>query len=141
LEAAVRELRAAGHQVLLMQPIPKPWKIHNGEISPTFDPERCTTLGVLRGRCPRAVVTTLDDQNGLQAAARWSISTAATRAGAGVLDLRPFLCGGATCSTMRDGRLVYRDAGHLTARESRALAPAFVSALRATRRARISKHG
>jgi peptidoglycan/LPS O-acetylase OafA/YrhL len=59
--------------------------------------------------------------------------------GVGLLDLTGRLCAGNYCSVVQGGRMVYRDAGHLTAGFAERLAPVLDSALTAlTGQARMS---
>jgi peptidoglycan/LPS O-acetylase OafA/YrhL len=55
--------------------------------------------------------------------------TAASLAGATLVDLTPWVCPWATCPVVLDGMIVYRDTHHLTATFAASLAPAFKAAL------------
>jgi peptidoglycan/LPS O-acetylase OafA/YrhL len=134
IESIAGRLRGAGQQVLLMQPVPKAWAVRNGTTESLFDPERCTTFAVLRGRCPKPVALPREYEDRLQAAARRSISTAAARTGSTVLDLRAYFCPGGTCSNYRGSLILYRDAGHLTVATSSGLAKTFANRIREMRR-------
>jgi peptidoglycan/LPS O-acetylase OafA/YrhL len=130
LRSVVGRLERAGQQVLLMQPIPKPRRVEKDRIRVLFDPERCSTLAVLRGRCPAPVETPRAYEDRVQADPRATISRVAAATGASVLDLRDYFCSATTCSTHHGKLLLYRDGGHITVRTSEALAPTFADTIR-----------
>ena len=122
LTATLTSLRESGHQVVVVQTVPT-----YRNPPPVWDPRACTPLAILDGSCSRDVPTDFVDD--LQRPSRNAIEKAAESAGASVLDLREWFCTAETCSTEKDGALVYRDAIHITVDASRSLAAEFARAV------------
>jgi peptidoglycan/LPS O-acetylase OafA/YrhL len=130
LRSVVEQLKRAGQAVLLVQPIPKPQRVHDGRIEVLFDPSRCSTWAVVQGHCPQPVNTPESYADRIQADPLTTIRRVATQTGAKVLDIRGRFCPHHTCSTHRGQLLLYRDGGHITVRTSQTLAPTFAVAMR-----------
>jgi len=130
LRSIVSRLRAAGHDVLLMQPLPKPWRIHGDEVDVLFDPSKCSTLSVLRSGCPKRVETSRAYEDRFQADPRSTITRVAASTGAHVVDLRDHFCSATVCSTHRGSLPLYRDGGHISVTTSDELAPTFANVIR-----------
>jgi peptidoglycan/LPS O-acetylase OafA/YrhL len=121
LSATVRQLRHAGHQVIVVQTIP------TYKVPTPFDPRTCSLLSILRHACFRnESVASID---ALQGSSRRAIQEIARETGASVLDLRSWFCSQRDCSTKKAGINLYRDPTHLTVPASRSLAPAFAQAI------------
>lgn len=121
LASAASRLREAGHQVVVLEPIPQ---------FPTWSPLRCSLAESLTGTsgCGQAVPrTTMESE---QALAINTVSSAASTAGAQVLNIRDSLCTPTTCSTNDGDIWRYRDMFHISVNQSEALAPHLVEALR-----------
>jgi peptidoglycan/LPS O-acetylase OafA/YrhL len=129
LASIVSRLQKTGQEVLLLQPIPKPWRIDRGTIKPLYYPHHCTTISVLWVGCPKPVRLTRTYMDRLQADPRVTIRRVAAATGAKVLDFRAFFCPRNICSTHQGDGVLYRDDGHITVRTSTALAPAFARAI------------
>ena len=66
---------------------------------------------------------------GLQAESRAAVSQVAAQTGAGLLDLRPFLCTDGECSTRRGQMALYGDPAHISVDAGIALIPEFRAAV------------
>jgi hypothetical protein len=130
LRTAVGGLRRAGQAVLLMQPVPKLERLDGDVLRVPYDPEHCTTISVIRGTCPRPLLTPRAYADRIQAQPRRTIRQVAAVTGAHVLDLRSFFCSRGICSSHHDGIPLYRDGGHITVRTSSELAGRFAEAMR-----------
>lgn len=123
LEGPVRALNEMGHDVLLAQAppsfrYPEPgWSMH-----------RCSVWTVLRGECVTQLP--LETVDGVQGATRRAIQQVADRTGAGVFDLRDYLCDEENCFSQNGStRYMYQDDLHLSVVASEKLAPEFVRAI------------
>ena len=112
LTDTIQAVRASGHQVVVVQDVP---------FMVAGDPRLCTIWSLTSEECGyerlRAEVETED-----------SITRAVHAEVAGafevpVIDLLDSFCDSQTCYTERDGRILYRDADHITVEASRWLTP------------------
>jgi hypothetical protein len=87
----------------------------------------CTVLDFSEGGC----VTTAPEEffRALQAESREAVSRVAQQTGAGLLDLRPFLCTEGECSTRRGPVALYVDPAHISVEAGIALTPEFRAAV------------
>jgi hypothetical protein len=103
LRATVGRLTHARIPVVLVEPVP----------SLPLPPEGCAVVRVLLGDCgvgvPRAKV-----ERDLAVAVRAERAVAAAERGASRISFAGAICGPATCSSIRDGLLLYRDGDHLS---------------------------
>jgi len=90
-----RTIRDEGHKLLLVQPVPKYVTRDNKFL---FDPDQCTIISVLAGRCPQRISVSVAFEDSRQAVARTAIATAAKASGSDLLDLRPAFCFRGRCS-------------------------------------------
>lgn len=123
LESTIRALQGAGHEVFVVQSIPR-W---TG--SDDWSPAECTWLSVRfgLGSCEKRMrIETVEQRQG---AVRAAVDQAAQFTGAEVLDPRDSLCSDEWCSTHADGVTVYRDASHISVAKSEAMARDFCGAL------------
>jgi len=120
LELKVKKIQSYGHRVILLLPVPKFVSIENKVL---FDPKQCNFVSILDGNCPFPVTLSLEHQDKLQYLARQSLSNAAKSTGSKIIDLRSFLCDEKFCNIMKDGELLYRDAGHISVQTSNILGP------------------
>ena len=126
LQEAVRLLVQAGHQVILVQPLPR------FEVAPySWSPGECTGDDVVKGRCKVEMPVTLVDE--LQGDLRAGLERVAAEEGAYVLDLRHLVCPDATCSTASQDGFLYMDPWHISVATSEALIPDFTQAIQATK--------
>lgn len=125
LTPVLQELRGAGHQVLLVHPVPHFWNPGYQ----TWFPVECPNViaAADAATCGRRV--TLDSVIVDQASAYQAEAEAAAATGSATLDLRPELCASDSCSTNNGDQWAYRDGNHITVDESAALAPIFTKAL------------
>jgi len=103
LAEAVERITAAGHEVLIVQPIPRfGW-----------DPLECSLATILEQACAGSVA--LGDIEEAQREA-WEITQrVADDAGVVVLDLTTVICPAGVCSTVTaDGIVLYRDPDHIS---------------------------
>ena len=128
--ATLRELQSYGHKVVVVQTLP-----HFGEVDPwmhdtyQWDPAQCT-FGV-GASVPCLEDMPLSHADRVQEASRAVIAATAETLGVKLVDLRNEVCPSGTCSTWRDGRLIYRDAAHISVVESQSLADAWLPVLKA----------
>lgn len=119
----VERLESHGHQVLLVQTIPR-WSQ-----SDTWRTDGCNVFRILADRCDQSMAVASAEAR--QGAARTIYQDTATRTRAGLLDLWPVLCPLNVCRTLGPGYpLYYRDGIHLSVLESQSLAGVFANALR-----------
>lgn len=117
LASTVRRLQDAGHEVAILQTVPR-W---TGEHA--WDPAACTAWATLRGQCSAEMP--LADALVGQGPVRGVVDSVAAATGAGVVDLWETLCSADRCRTSDGDTFRYRDAGHLTVSQSELLAPVF----------------
>lgn len=124
----INQIKNDGHQVILLQPVPK-FIGNNNEV--LFDHAKCNTISILYEICPKKISIELKYAQALQRAAREAISKAALLTDSSLIDLQAFFCPQTICSNKDiDGQLLYRDAGHLSVQASLRLTNLFTSALR-----------
>ena len=124
LTSTVKRLRAAGHQVVLVQTIPT-----YRNPTPIWDPRSCTAFSVYQGTCFRSVPLKFITE--LQQASRAAVDEAGQITGSTVLDLRSWFCNLDSCSTQKNSVSQYQDATHISVAGSRALVPLFADAINA----------
>jgi len=122
LRRSVEELQAAGHSVVLVQPV---HRFDRPEYS--WYVVGCTVLDFAEGGCVTTAPEAFFDD--LQAESRAAVSRVATQTGAGLLDLRPFLCTDGACSTRRGQMALYVDPAHISVGAGIALIPEFRAAV------------
>jgi len=126
LVTLIKELRADGHSVVLLQPVPK---FNTKELD--FEPTKCTTVEVLLRRCPRKVTASAAFERDFQKYARSAIADAARATGSQVIDFYKDLCPGSACSNVTaDQGILYRDPGHLSVAASAMLSTTFLPVLK-----------
>ena len=121
LDDTVSRLRAAGHEVVLVQSVP----LHEG-----FHPERCTLDAIRDGACADRV--SREALMGLQGSQRAVVFDVARRTGSQVFDPWVSLCDPDHCVTERDGVPLYRNWSHISVAASEELAPALGAPLGGT---------
>jgi hypothetical protein len=119
----ITELESWGHTVVTAYPVP-----NFRHVGPGFSPRMCTLWELLDDTCAPRVDR--GEMLELQAEVRESVTNAAQKTGTATIDLFDQYCDDAVCSPSRDGLLVYHDDTHITAAESRALAPELIELLR-----------
>lgn len=123
MTGAVTDLKTAGHRVILAQSIP-----HWGNKS-ALSWESCTAIVAQMRGCEREMAIS-DVPEGHQKVAQ-ELARIGDKTDTLVLNLEANVCPNETCQTVRkDGTLPYRDGTHVTAAQSRALAPIFERVLR-----------
>lgn len=124
LIASVRRIQHGGHQVLLVQPVPK-YLLQNG--TELFDFTRCSTFRIWLGRCPAPASLPLATVEREQIWARQGLASAAQATHSDLLDLTQPFCSDKRCSDVsKTGALLYRDPGHLSIQGSKMIAPYLV---------------
>ena len=119
----VATLRDWGHDVVLINSVPNFLK--TGQ---RYDPLSCDIGDLVRDECaPRVPRERVEAFASYQKAA---FDAAATREGAVLVDFTDRFCDATTCSPATNRFLRYRDGLHITAEESRQMAPVFVDILR-----------
>ena len=122
LTETVGTLQSAGHEVLLVQTIPR-W---SG--SDTWRTASCTIWRIADDQCVQEMPVSHAEAR--QGDVRQVITTVGRQSSSPVLDLWPVLCEKASCSTQgSEFPLYYRDGLHVSVPEGAALAPEFESAL------------
>ena len=102
------------HSVVLVRSVPK-WSDPY-----SFDPTRSTLIDFISGNW---TATAPADELARQGSGLWTAYQVVGSEGqADLYDPWPALCPDGTCSTYRDGQLVYSDAVHITVAQSAALA-------------------
>ena len=117
LETTIMDLGAFGHEVLLVQPIPRvPLSISNGA---PWDPRACSMPAFVAKNC--GVQWSLQE-SALGQQNIWNANRqVAERTGSSVVDLSGRLCENGICTTNLGDFWVYSDFNHLTADASRLL--------------------
>ena len=92
------------------------------------DPRRCALVTVLSGGC--SADAALDEATATQTAVREAVDEVATETGAVVWDPAVALCPDGRCATDGPGFARYRDAGHISVPQARALAADLAALLR-----------
>ena len=123
LQRVVTEKNALGYEVVIVQPVPT-----FREIGPRFIPLNCSLFELLDDTCATPIAQ--DDMDTLQEPVRRALDRVASTTPARTIDFRDEWCRNGLCSPSQNGILVYRDDIHISADQSRALAPRFVDLLR-----------
>ena len=134
LAASIRALRAAGHRVILVQPLPH-FFVDPGDLV-VWGAEWCPTMAVARNPESCGMTMTVREVAEQQARAVRAGAAAAATGGATVLQLRDHYCPGGVCATNRGGRWLYRDGIHISVPESERLGPRFAVAIQQALRSR-----
>lgn len=128
LESALRQVKAAGHEPLVVRTIPH---IPGEGGAQWWNPNSCPAGAWILGGNGCAAVGPMLGQETLRQQPILSAEASALRAtGAQSLDLRQELCPGERCSTRSGDRWRFRDGLHITVWQSESLAPRWVTALK-----------
>ena len=122
LTERTRALQNAGHQTILVKPIPI-W----GEKS-SWNPWTCSTLEMVSGNCNRSM--TLDSIREEQGPEQDDVETAAKATNSYVIETWPLICPTGTCFIQSDGLIRFRDGTHISVQQSLELTGAFADAIR-----------
>ena len=125
LKDTVEAVRALGHEVVLVKPAP--FLYDEALRREAWDPSACTALMVAGGTCVAEV--SLEEAEARQGSVWTGVESAAGASGAVVLDISEEICPDGMCRSYSDGNWIYRDFNHLTADQSRRLAPAIADVL------------
>lgn len=127
LSGTLTRLTTAGHDVVVVQPIPRfGW-----------DPQACSLATIVAGACVGSV-----SQSALEPAQRetWGIvREVADAAGARVLDLTPILCPSECTTVSEEGVVMYRDPDHISVPGAIALSGTFRDAVVSGRESVLGK--
>lgn len=123
LERVVAEKNALGYDVVIVQPVPT-----FREIGQRFVPLNCSVFDLLDDTCAHEVPQ--NEMDALQNPMRDAIANVSKTTPAQSIDFRDEWCREGVCSPSQNGKLAYRDDIHISAEQSRALAPRFVDLLR-----------
>jgi len=123
MERVVAEKGALGYEVVIVQPVPT-----FREVGPRFIPLNCSLFDLLDDRCATSVSE--QDMVELQHPMKEAIARVTDSTGAKTIDFGDEWCRDGACSPSQNGILRYRDDIHISADQSRALAPRFVDLLR-----------
>jgi peptidoglycan/LPS O-acetylase OafA/YrhL len=121
LTQSVSALIAADHSVILVDDVPT-------FVDPfPYAPTECSLPPLLAGDCDQVLPweVAVAQQEGV----REALDTVASTTGATIIDLRPRVCGEDGCPSRRDDLVVYSDAGHISAAQSRLLIGDFAALL------------
>ena len=121
--ATVEALEQAGHQVLLVQPVPT----FGAEYS--WRPDLCSLAQVKSGRCGVDMPRSFAEERHRDV--RQALADVGAQLDVTVYDPWPALCPDGVCSTQGDGLVRYMNANHLTVAQSRALSPELAAAITA----------
>ena len=119
LPVIVDELRAAGHEVLIVQQVPE---------FPQYQPQSCSFFELLAAACVATI--SRDDAEHQSTEVQKIIESTSSGHGAHSLQLRDEFCGADSCSTSTNGAFNYRDSDHISVAASHALASRFEKAIR-----------
>lgn len=131
LRTFVERAKAAGHSVVVVQPIPN-FRLDSDEASLArwSGVTECPMIRVLTDSCQMSAPESLEAIQRRQQSA-WDAGTSvANETGARVLDLAPQLCPDGMCPVQQGNTVMYNDYLHLTVDGAKRLAPTFASALR-----------
>ncbi len=118
----VATLQGWGHEVILINSVPN--FLATGQ---PYDPLACDVGDLIRDECaPRIPRESIDAFAAYQKAA---FEAVAVREETTLLDFTDRFCDDTTCSPAKDRVLRYRDGLHITAEESRRMAPVFIDIL------------
>jgi hypothetical protein len=119
----VATLQGWGHEVILINSVPN--FLATGQ---PYDPLACDVGDLIRDECaPRIPRESIDAFAAYQKAA---FEAVASREETTLLDFTDRFCDDTTCSPAKDRVLRYRDGLHITAEESRRIAPVFIDILK-----------
>jgi hypothetical protein len=123
LSTTVDSLKAAGHDVVVVQTIPSRRQEY------AWEPTACSMLDILGTppTCGRDMP--LEFAETYQSGTRQVLATVAERTGARLVDPGPLMCPDGVCSVRTEDYIRLRDAGHISVAQSEALAPALAEVL------------
>ena len=122
LQRVVTDKTALGYDVIIAQPVPT-----FREVGPRFVPLNCSIFDLLDDTC--ATPVSQEEMDTLQEPIRQAIAQVADTTKARTIEFRDEWCRDGLCSPSQNGVLVYSDDIHISADQSRALAPRFVDIL------------
>lgn len=123
LERTVLTLQQAGHQIIVVQPVPQ-W----GDDADSLTWAGCSVLRMLGDGCRQSF--RVDEARQRQGAIWTVLNRGAGSTGATLLDVSGEVCPDETCESVSPGGMVrYRDGTHLSVAQSQALAASFRRAL------------
>lgn len=131
----VDELRKAGHEVLLVQDVPR-WSDEY-----YWNPLECTGLELITSGAQCVRTMPLDFAQERQGEVWRSLSDVAEARGVELLDPIPLLCPNGACSTWNDDIMTYRDSNHISVAQSKALGDWFAVALSSDNEAASDSRG
>ena len=123
LTSTIEELRADGHEVLLVDPVPL-WGLYQSDLNWS----QCSVRDVTAGACrPSMPITEVEERQGTTLDVVHEVAEAT---GTPSLDLAETLCRDGACHAVgADGTVQYRDGYHISVERSRLLAGRFEAAL------------
>lgn len=126
----IQNLNAAGHEVLLVSPIPN-YALATEELSLANwkGADSCSMISLLRGDCSNGLDTSLDLIASRQGALWQAIDTVALESNTPIVNFTKNLCPQNQCRIVRDGVWVFKDYLHLTVGGSEALTPQLQNAV------------
>lgn len=125
LAPAIAALQQAGHQVVIIKPIP-----HWGPSKESLSWRECSVLDMLGHNCSRSMELSEALAAGLETHWR-ALDTVASQTGAGVVNVTSAVCPGGVCESRTSGGLIrYRDGTHISVPQSIELGDEFTDALR-----------
>lgn len=135
LRQSIETLKVAGHEVVIVLPVPN-FRLESDEESSASwrGPQSCTNVSLLAGACEKDMASPLSEISARQAEIWAAIEKVGSETGTTVLDLAADICPNETCSVAKGGELLYADYNHISTQESRILAPRFAEALTAASR-------
>jgi peptidoglycan/LPS O-acetylase OafA/YrhL len=122
LTASLTWLRSAGHQVLIVQPLPNFFGRYQ------WDPARCTLMQLVADDCRGSLPVAAAHAD--TAALRALLARTAAANGAAVIDIVDAICPDGVCLTRRGDAFIFADAGHITFEASVGLADDWQALLR-----------
>jgi peptidoglycan/LPS O-acetylase OafA/YrhL len=125
LTAVLQQLNEAGIPVLVVSSVPKT----------TLDPTACAVLLVVMRSCRTTTERSRVDAH-LRASRFVQATAIAAASDSRALDLEAAFCTSMMCSSMRGGKLLYRDGDHLSVAGALSLTDRFYEAIRAVARPR-----
>ena len=130
LSGFISQIKASGHQVILMGTVPQfnynPKNLAAGLVA--WSPKSCSNINLVANKCNPSLA--LSDAEKVQGSS-WSMEErVAQSSGATFIDLRSEICPSGTCYTFSRGHWIYRDGNHISVWESEALAPELESVLK-----------
>lgn len=123
LGSTVQRLRAAGHSVVLVDPIPGfPAANPQGHF---WYPYQCSTVTAMRSAANCGQTRSRTSIDAELAPIREGIQQIAAKTGSSVIDLEQELCADGVCVTNRADDWLYLDGQHISVNESKALSARF----------------